>query len=77
MYLGWALGNRKGIEEVTKTWDKTVVDRQGDLRNRAVVLRRLVEDKRIREIFAFANNDYAGHARATVKQFIEPWDKGR
>ncbi len=71
-FVRW-LGNRKSIEEQTTTWDKTVVDRRGDLANWAVVLRRLVEDKRIRKIFAFANNHYAGHAPATVKQFWELW----
>jgi len=59
VYVRW-LGNRKGIEEQTTTWDKTVIDRQGDLKSWVAVLRRLVEDKRIRKIFAFANNHYAG-----------------
>ena len=72
-YVRW-LGNRKGIEEQTTTWDKTVVDRQNDLKSWVVVLQRLVQDKRIRKIFAFANNHYAGHAPATVKQFWELWD---
>ena len=71
-YVRW-LGNRKGIEEQTTTWDKTVIDRQNDLRSWVVVLRRLVEDKRIRKIFAFSNNHYAGHAPATVKLFMELW----
>ena len=75
VYVRW-LGNRKAIEEQTTTWDKAVIDRQADLRSWVVVLRRLVEDKRIRKIFAFSNNDYAGHAPATVKQFFELWDKG-
>ena len=69
------LGNRKGIEEQTTTWDKTVVDRQNDLKSWVVVLRSLVEDKRIRKIFAFANNHYAGHAPATVKQFRDLWNE--
>src|SRR5215469_1554701 len=51
------------------TTDKTVIDRLGELRNWVVVLRRLVEDKRIGEIFAFANNHYAGHVPDTVKLF--------
>lgn len=72
-YVRW-LGNRKGIEEQTTTWDKTVIDRQNDLKSWVVVLRRLMEDKRIRKIFAFANNHYAGHAPATVKQFWELWN---
>ena len=58
VYVRW-LGNRKGIEEQTTTWDKTVIDRQDDLKSWVVVLRRLVEDKRIRKVFAFANNHYA------------------
>ena len=71
-YVRW-LGNRKSIEEQTTTWDKTVIDRQADLRSWVVVLRRLVEDKRIRKIFAFANNHYAGHAPTTVKLFMDLW----
>ena len=73
-YVRW-LGNRKGNEEQTMTWDKTVIDRQADLRSWVVVLRRLVEDKRIRKIFAFANNHYAGHAPATVKLFTDLWNE--
>jgi len=72
-YVRW-LGDRKGIEQQTTTWDKTVIDKQGDLRNWVVVLRRLVEDKRIRKIFAFANNHYAGHAPNTVKLFWNLWN---
>lgn len=75
-YVRW-LGNRKGIEEQTTTWDRTVIDRQDDLKSWVVVVRRLVLDKRIRKIFAFANNHYAGHAPATVKQFWELWSNRR
>ncbi len=72
-YVRW-LGNRKGIEQVTTTWDKAVIDRRDDLKNWVVVLRRLVEDKRIGKIFAFANNHYGGHGPATVKLFWEQWN---
>lgn len=68
-------GNRKGIEEQTTTWDKTVVDRQDDLKSWVVMLRRLGEDKRIRKIFTFANNHYAGHAPDTVKLFNDLWNE--
>ena len=74
-YVRW-LGNRKRIEEVTTTWDKTVVERKSDLENWVQVLQRVVNDKRIRKIFAFANNHYAGHAPTTVNQFFEIWQKG-
>jgi uncharacterized protein YecE (DUF72 family) len=73
-YVRW-LGNRKAIEERITTWDKTVIDRQSDLTSWVVVLKRLVQDKRIRKIFVFANNHYAGHAPATVQQFWELWNR--
>ena len=38
-YVRW-LGDRKGIEDQTTTWDKTVIDRQDDLKSWVVVLRR-------------------------------------
>ena len=72
-FVRW-LGNRKGIEEQTRIWDKTIIDRQADLRNWVTVLNQLVLDKRIRRIFAFANNHYAGHAPATVGQFWNLWN---
>lgn len=52
-----------------------MVDRQNDLKSWVVVLPRLVEDKHIQQIFAFANNHYAGHAPATVKLFMDLWDQ--
>jgi uncharacterized protein YecE (DUF72 family) len=75
-FVRW-LGNRKGIEEQTTTWDKTVIDRQAELKTWVIVLRRLVEDKRIRKIFAFANNHYSGHAPDTVKSFWQLWNERR
>ena len=42
-YVRW-LGNRKGIEQQTTSWDKTVIDRQDDLKSWVVVLRRRVKD---------------------------------
>jgi uncharacterized protein YecE (DUF72 family) len=60
-YVRW-LGDRKGIEEVTTTWDKTVVERRGDLTNWADLLREFVSRKL--KVFAYANNHYAGTARA-------------
>jgi uncharacterized protein YecE (DUF72 family) len=73
-YVRW-LGNRKGIEEQTVTWDKIVVDRKADLENWAQVLQRLVNDKRMRKIFAYANNHYAGHAPTTINMFWDLWSK--
>jgi uncharacterized protein YecE (DUF72 family) len=57
-YVRW-LGDRKGIEKQTTTWDKTVVDRTSDLRNWVDLLKTMVNDKKIRKLFAYANNHYA------------------
>jgi len=73
-YVRW-LGDRKGIEEQTKTWDKTIVDRRKDLANWVELFREFVA--RNLKIFAYANNHYAGHAPGTVKLFWELWETGR
>jgi uncharacterized protein YecE (DUF72 family) len=71
-YVRW-LGDRKGIERVTKTWDKTVVDRREDLTNWVELFRKFVA--RNLKVFAYSNNHYAGHGPATVKTFWELWQK--
>ena len=71
-YLRW-LGDRKGIEEQTKTWDKTIVDRRKELVEWVEACRKF--NQRSVDIFAFANNHYAGHAPATIRQFFELWRK--
>ena len=55
-YLRW-LGDRKGIERATTTWDKTIVDRKGELLEWVKAYRAVL--KRNIRIFAFANNHYA------------------
>jgi uncharacterized protein YecE (DUF72 family) len=74
IYVRW-LGDRNGIEKVTKTWDKTVVDRESDLKDWVDVLKEMVNDKKIRKLFAYANNHYEGFGPGTVKRFVELWKK--
>jgi uncharacterized protein YecE (DUF72 family) len=69
-YVRW-LGDRKGIEEKTKTWDKVIVDRQGDLFEWVGLLKK-AHERRIM-ILAFANNHYAGNGPATVEMFRNLW----
>ncbi len=73
-YVRW-LGDRKAIEEQTTTWDRTIIDRTGDLKNWVDLLKEMVNNKKIRKLFAFANNHYAGHAPATVKLFWQLWNQ--
>jgi uncharacterized protein YecE (DUF72 family) len=71
-YIRW-LGDRKAIEEQTKLWDKTIVDRTPELREWAKVVHRF-SDMKIR-VYAFANNHYEGHAPATLKLVRELIEK--
>jgi uncharacterized protein YecE (DUF72 family) len=69
------LGDRKGIEKQTKTWDKVIVDRSRELRSWVDVCQQAV--KRGVSTFVYANNHFAGHAPATVEQFLELWTAKR
>jgi uncharacterized protein YecE (DUF72 family) len=69
-YIRW-LGDRKGIEERTQSWDNVIVDRSAELSEWVEICRKI--HKRRIQIFAYANNHYAGHAPATVEQFQEMW----
>jgi uncharacterized protein YecE (DUF72 family) len=71
-YIRW-LGDRKGIEERTKSWDKVIVDRRRELEEWVDVCREFA--RRRVNIYAFANNHYAGHAPATVRLFQDLWKK--
>ena len=55
-YVRW-LGDRKGIEERTKTWDKTIIDREAEIAEWVEILKRVVA--RGIKAFAYANNHYA------------------
>ena len=69
-YVRW-LGDRKGIEEKTTTWDRVIVDRQGDLSEWVNLLKK-VQERRIM-ILTFPNNHYAGHGPSTVELFRRLW----
>jgi uncharacterized protein YecE (DUF72 family) len=69
-YVRW-LGDRKGIEEETKVWDKVIVDRNADLSEWADILAKV--RKRKIQIFCYANNHYAGYGPATVEAFEQFW----
>jgi uncharacterized protein YecE (DUF72 family) len=71
-YVRW-LGDRKGIEEVTRIWGETVVDRREDLTNWVELFRRFIS--RNLKVFAYANNHYAGHSPTTVKLAWDLYEK--
>ncbi len=63
------LGDRYGIEEQTKTWDKVIVDHTREVQDWVGICQRLV--RRGVEVLVYANNHYAGHAPATVRMIVE------
>jgi uncharacterized protein YecE (DUF72 family) len=69
-YIRW-LGDRKGIEEQTTTWDKTVVDRTSELSSWVDYCYQI--KKRGVMIYAYANNHFSGHAPGTIEQFRNLW----
>src|SRR6202521_3129306 len=69
-YVRW-LGGRKGIEAETKVWDKVIVDRRAKLSEWAEILGKV--HKRKIQIYAYANNHFAGHGPATVEMFQDLW----
>lgn len=61
------IGDRKGIETVTTTWDKVVVDRKERF---AAIARALAGAIPEADVVAFINNHYAGHAPASCADFL-------
>ncbi|MBD3170606.1 MAG: DUF72 domain-containing protein [candidate division Zixibacteria bacterium] len=63
------LGNRKEIEQITKKWDKIVIDRDDRLKRWADFIAGLID----REIFGvvYANNHYAGNGPMTLERLRE------
>jgi uncharacterized protein YecE (DUF72 family) len=62
------IGDREGIEKITTTWDKEVVDRTADLRRIAGTIRRIAQQT---DVYTFVNNHYAGHGPATCRALRE------
>jgi len=71
-YIRW-LGDREGIEKLTKTWDKTIVDCTKDLEDWVDACRNFL--KRKIRVFAFASNHYGGYAPDTLKLFEKLMEK--
>ena len=65
-YVRW-LGDRKGIEKLTMTWDKIIVDRRDDLLKWAELFRQFIS-KGVK-VYTYANNHYAGNGPGTVTLF--------
>ena len=72
-YIRW-LGDRRGIERTTKTWDKVIVDRTRETRAWVPHVRTILEKGLT--VFGFFNNHYAGHAPGSIDLFERIWAAG-
>lgn len=59
------LGDRHEIEEITKTWGQTVVEKSQEIDEWVEVTKTL--QKRV-PVYTYVNNHFAGHAPATVRE---------
>ncbi len=71
-YIRW-LGDRKGIEARTRSWERTIIDRTADLEEWIPLVRGLLATKTVAEVWGFFNNHFAGHAPDSIRLFIERW----
>jgi uncharacterized protein YecE (DUF72 family) len=67
-YIRW-LGDRKAIEEITKVWNKLVIDRTAEMEEWLPAIEKLL--KRRLTIYAFFNNHFAGMGPASARAFSE------
>jgi uncharacterized protein YecE (DUF72 family) len=65
-YIRW-LGDRKGIEQVTKVWNRIVVDRTAQMTSWVDVCTKI--HRRGVTIYGYFNNHYAGFGPASVEMF--------
>jgi uncharacterized protein YecE (DUF72 family) len=73
-YVRW-LGDRKGIEQRTLVWDRTIFDRTAELQEWVRFLTPIWSRGII--MYVYANNHYAGFAPETVRVFNELWAEGK
>lgn len=73
-FVRW-IGDRKGIEERTKVWNRTIIDRTEELREWVEVLQ--VASRRVRAIYGLANNHFGGFAPDTIELIRRLWSKAQ
>ena len=71
VYVRW-LGDRRGIEEKTKTWERVIVDRSREMRLWVPAIRALLN--RGATVYGYINNHYAGHAPGSIELFERAWE---
>ena len=70
-YVRW-LGDRYKIEEITKSWDRLVVDRARETQSWVGTLRALLS--RNIDVYGYFNNHYGGYAVGSIELLTRAWD---
>jgi len=70
---GRLIGDRRATDALTKTWDKTVINRGASLRKWAQALTRV--RSMVPKALIFANNHYAGHGPDTIRTLVRMMDE--
>ena len=68
LYVRW-LGDRKGIEEITTTWNEHVVDRANDMKQWVPGIKSVLDAGT--NVLGYVNNHYSGYAPGDVDRFYE------
>jgi uncharacterized protein YecE (DUF72 family) len=71
-YIRW-LGDRKGIEEKTRHWDRIIIDREDGMEMWIPAIRQLL--RRGIRIMGYFNNHYAGFAPGSIELFRKVWER--
>lgn len=71
-YIRW-IGDRKGIEKHTQTWDKLIVDREPETQTWVRYVRKFL--RRGKVVYAYYNNHYAGFGPGSIRVFSKIWNQ--
>lgn len=67
------IGDRKKVDEATRTFDRIVVDQSSRLERWVPLLQSL--GNQVVDLYVFANNHYAGHGPATIRDLVARLEK--
>ena len=70
LYLRW-IGDYKGMERRTQTWDRMIVDRTDDIETWVPIIRSLRQAGV--SVFTYVNNHYAGNGPQTIELLRKVW----
>jgi uncharacterized protein YecE (DUF72 family) len=71
-YVRW-IGDGKGIEKQTKTWDKLIVNRERETQTWVRYVRQFLHRGEV--VYAYYNNHYSGFGPGSIAVFNKIWKK--